>query len=110
VRKVGLMVAALSLGIVAPLPAQFSLNSLSGGSAKTLNIPVPSSVSLNQMIPKLSTSSALIATQGNNRMFNFSKLLPNFSYISNRWPLQTGRSQIPAKYFGPYNNLKTLPR
>jgi hypothetical protein len=92
------MAAVLALGVAGPLAAQFSLTSSSGAkTTNTTNMTVPQTVNINQMLPKMNINSALIAPQGNSRQFDFSKLLPNFSFINNRWPIRIGQSQFPTQ-------------
>ena len=100
-RKLWLLAAILALGVAGRLAAQFSLTSASGTKTttktNTATSAVPQTVNINQMLPKVNANSALIATQGNSRQFDFKKLLPNFSFINNRWPIRTGQSQFPTQ-------------
>jgi hypothetical protein len=104
VRRLSLFAAVVALGVVGPLQAQISLSSLNGSSKMPSSVAPPGTVTMAQMLPRLNPNSALIAPVNNSRTFNFSKLLPNFSFINNRWPLQTGRSQYPAQYLNPYGS------
>ncbi len=105
-RRVWPMAVVLALGVAAPLSAQFSLTSLSARTPTTTSaVQSQAGVGVTQMLPRLNPSSALINAP-NSRIFNFSRMLPNFSFTNNRWPIQTGRSQIPAQYFGPFGQRK----
>jgi hypothetical protein len=95
-------VAVLGFALVGPAPAQFSLTSLTGGSTKapTTSSSLPTTVGVTQMLPKYNINQMMPNGPGNARTFNFAKMLPNFSFVSSRWPLKTGSSQIPPQFFG----------
>jgi hypothetical protein len=95
-------VAVLGFALVGPAPAQFSLTSLTGGSTKapTTSSSLPTTVGMTQMLPKYNISQMMPGGPGSGRTFQFSKLLPNFSYVSSRWPLKTGSSQFPPQVIG----------
>ena len=97
-RKLLPMVAVLALSAAwaAPAPAQFSLTSLSGSSTPQTSANLPTTTSVTQMLPKYNINQAMQGGGTGSRNFNFAKMLPNFSYINNRWPLNIGRSQVPA--------------
>jgi hypothetical protein len=92
-------VAVLGIALVGPAPAQFSLT---GGSTQPplTSSSLPTTVGLTQMLPKYNMNQMLPGGPQSARTFQFSKMLPNFSYISNRWPLKTGSSQFPPQVIG----------
>jgi hypothetical protein len=98
VRKLLPMVAVLALAaaVAAPARAQFSLTNLTGSSTPQTSASLPTTAGITQMLPKYNINNTMQAGAASSRTFNFAKMLPNFSSISNRWPLNLGRSQIPA--------------
>ena len=98
-------VAVLAFGMAGPVPAQFSLGGGTGGGLPTSS-SLPTTVSMNQMLPRYNINQAMLNGQGGSRTFNFAKMLPNFNYISSRWPLKTGQSQIPPGAYGGFNTTK----
>jgi hypothetical protein len=109
VRKLWPLAAVLALGAVTPLPAQVSMTTFSGtrGTNPQASIPVGQTAGINQMLPTININNALMSRPGGPRAFDFSKMLPNFSFINNRWPLNVSQPQVPAKYFGPYNQIRS---
>ena len=104
-----LLAVAVALGLVGPLSAQVqftSLNASTGGKTTTTTPIVPQTVGVPQMLPQMNVSRALIAPQGNARQFDFSKLLPNFSFINGRWPIRPGHSQVPRPNYGTLGQKK----
>jgi hypothetical protein len=92
----------VTLAVVAPLSAQFAMTSSTGGGSTSSAATRVQTVNVNQMLPKMNINQALVAPNGSSRSFDFTKLLPNFSFVNNRWPLKTGSSQIPRQFYGPY--------
>ena len=103
-RRFWLLAAALALGFVGPASAQFAVGTSNG--AKTATPFSPQPVDVTRMLPQNNVNRAFISPQGNARTFDFSRLLPNFSFTNNRWPLQRGYSQVPRPSFGPLGQKK----
>jgi hypothetical protein len=98
VRKLWPLAVVLALGAATPLAAQLSLTSFSGSRGKQTTSPPPTAqtVGVTQMIPKINVNNALVHSPNAPRPFSFSQVLPNFSWINSRWPLNVGRSQTPV--------------
>jgi hypothetical protein len=106
VRKILPMAAVLALvaAAVVPAPAQVTLSSLTGSSAKTPTTATPSNATtgamlssaanISQMLPKYNLSNinqAVLKSGPNPRQFNFTKMLPNFSFINKSLPTKAGK-------------------
>ena len=91
--------AAILLGGVGIVSAQVPVTMSAANSAPTTNF---GAINLNTMLPNINVNRALIAPNNTSRKFDFSKLLPNFGYVNNRFPTQRAGSQIDAKYFYPF--------
>ena len=97
-RKHWPLVAAVALGVVGPLSAQFTI---SGAQKTTLPPSYMNSVGLTSMMPQINAKQAMINPIGNSNTFKFQNLMPNFSYLKNNvWPLRTGSSPIASPYYG----------
>ncbi len=98
-RKRGLFLGAgLTLGLVGTLSAQQPITFNTGFKPATSNVQA---VDINRMLPKVNINQA-IPGQQSPRTFNFSKFLPNFSYIQNSFPTKRGYSQFDPRYYGQY--------
>jgi hypothetical protein len=84
-------VVAVVGALAATVEAQngVSLTTYNGGNAaKATTISPFNKVSVAQMLPKVNTAQALgVSPLNQSRIFPFAKMLPNFSFLNNRWPL-----------------------
>jgi hypothetical protein len=102
VRKVLPMAAVLAwAAAVVPAPAQVTLSSLTGGSAKaptTSSTPTTATLltnaaNMSQMLPKYNLNGinkGVLASTANPRQFNFAKMLPSFSFLKKGPPTKAG--------------------
>ena len=82
-RKFWPLAAALTLGLVGPLPAQFSVTNLSarnGTAAANTSVPT---IGLPQMMPAYPLRQTMSNPFNGSKTFSFSQLLPNLSYLKN---------------------------
>ena len=99
-RKRGLILGAgLVLGLAGSLAAQQPVTFNTGFKPATSNVQA---IDINAMLPKVNINQAIPGQQQNSRTFNFSKMLPNFSFLQNPFQAKRGYSQFDPRYYGPY--------
>jgi hypothetical protein len=96
-RKLWPLVAALALGAVGPLPAQFSLTSQNGKTG--MSSASPTNIGLPQMMPQMNLGQSLGNPLSKSKTFSFSSMMPNFSYLRNNiWPIKSPTTTLPPGY------------
>ena len=86
--------AALTLALAGSTSAQVPVNFNLGVK------PATSTVNVQSMLPKVNADRALMTGSPSSRRFDFSRLLPNLSFMEDRGNTRRGYSEIDPKYFG----------
>jgi hypothetical protein len=77
------------VALVGTLSAQTPVNFNVGG-----KVPTFTPVNTQNFLPRVDVSKAAAPTKAGARNFDFSKLLPNFSFIENRFPTRAPTSKL----------------
>jgi hypothetical protein len=103
-RRWWLLAGALALGAANPVSAQVKLTNFGASNGTNTRTTNPTGTGLSQMLPKINTAAALGGTPGNPRVFNFSKMLPSFSFLRGGFGPRVGPSILPS--FGTLGQKK----
>jgi hypothetical protein len=94
-----LLGTAVLLGAIGTVSAQVPVTFNTGAKAATTNF---GAINMSTMLPNMNVNRALIAPNNTSRLFDFTRILPNFGFLNSRYPTQRAYSQIDQKYFYPY--------